>query len=80
MWLVYTEEYGIVQIGDQKECEERYEKEKEKYQDEALPYVDVDDMGHQVYLMKVEKTFGHYECPDGLFDLKELNGADLEEQ
>lgn len=79
MWMVWTNEFGIVTIGNKAECEKSYEQEKENYFSYDLTDVDESEIGHQVILAKLGKSCGLFECPDGLFEVKELDGTDLEE-
>lgn len=80
MWMVWTNEFGVVAISNKAECEERYEQEKENYFSYDLMDVDESGIGHQVILAKLGKSCGLFECPDGLFEVKELDGTDLEQE
>ncbi|MDA9472070.1 hypothetical protein [Enterococcus sp. 5H] len=79
MWMVWTNDFGIEAVGDEEQCRKIYEEKKEEYSKLNLPWIDESDKGDQVILAKIEKAFGYYEKPDGLFELEEHDGSDLEE-
>ena len=78
MWIVWTQQFGILELGNYQDCLKEYEKQKEKYGQEEFEFLDESDIGEQIILAKVDKAFGHFKKPDGLFALEEHDGTDLE--